>query len=382
VAFKLAWGIGLAMSGGSRVSEEFKAFMIEATNFAALGTIADVVPLVGENRALAHFGLSGLKQSKLVGIRALIASAGLTGQKLDSFAVGFRLAPRLNACGRMGHAALAVEMMTTATEERAAEIAAYLERQNRERQAIERKIAEQAIAQVAELGMDKDSQCAIVLGHAEWHPGVIGIVAARMVERYHRPTVMVALANGHGQGSARSIDGFHLARALSACSEHLETYGGHEMAAGLRIESSKFEAFRDSFCRHASSVLCPEQLVPEMTLDGVAELHQITEAVAADLQRLGPFGHGNPKPLLCCRGVELTAPPRRVGAKGEHLQLLIRKGNCHMRCIAFGFGEQYDQLRPGTILDLAVEPGINEYNGYRNVELKVTALQITPPASM
>src|SRR5206468_831936 len=154
--------------------------LIDATALAALGTIADVVPLTGENRALAHFGLSGLRQSKLVGLRALIASASLTGQTLDSFDVGFKLAPRLNACGRMGHARLAVEMLTTADEAKAAEIASFLETQNRQRQAMERKIVDEAVAQVTDLGLDKDGQCAIVLGHADWHPGVIGIVASRI----------------------------------------------------------------------------------------------------------------------------------------------------------------------------------------------------------
>jgi single-stranded-DNA-specific exonuclease len=183
VAFKLAWGIGLAMSGAVRVNEEFRDFLVEATAFAALGTIADVVPLVGENRVLAYFGLSGLKASKLVGIRALIESANLTGQKLDSFHVGFLLAPRLNACGRMGHARLAVEMLTTTDSAKATEIAVYLEEQNKARQAIERKILEQALAQVAEGGWDADGKCAIVLGQEEWHPGVIGIVASRIVDR-------------------------------------------------------------------------------------------------------------------------------------------------------------------------------------------------------
>ena len=248
VAFKLAWGIGMAVCGSEKVSDAFRAFLLDATALAALGTIADVVPLVGENRALAHFGLGGLKESKLVGLRALIASAGLTGQNLSSFDVGFKLAPRLNACGRMGHARLAVEMLTSADEAKAGEIAQYLEQQNRLRQVMERKIVAQAVEQVTERGFDKDDQCAIVLGHAEWHPGVIGIVASRIVERYHRPAVMVALNNGHGQGSGRSIAGFHLARALHACRQHLDAHGGHEMAAGLKVRTENFEAFRDAFC--------------------------------------------------------------------------------------------------------------------------------------
>jgi single-stranded-DNA-specific exonuclease len=375
VAFKLAWGVGMAMSGANRVSESFRAFLLEATALAALGTIADVVPLVGENRVLAHFGLSGLKASKLVGIRALIESAGLTGQKLDSFHVGFLLAPRLNACGRMGHARLAVEMLTTTDSAKALEIATYLEQQNRARQAIERKILDGALAQVASGGWDKDGKCAIVLGDEGWHPGVIGIVASRLVDRFHRPAIMVALNNGHGQGSGRSIAGFHLAHALHACAEHLESYGGHEMAAGLKVETAKFEDFRRSFCEHASRAVSAEMLVPELKLDSLAEVAQMSPELVRNLQRLGPFGHGNRRPTLCFRDVEISAPPRRVGKTGDHLQLHVRQNGQFIKCIAFGYGELFDHLKVGTRIDLAVEPTINEYNGNTNVELEVKDLQ-------
>jgi single-stranded-DNA-specific exonuclease len=371
VAFKLAWGIGTAMSGASRVSEEFRAFLLDATALAALGTIADVVPLVGENRVLAHFGLGGLTKTRLTGIRALIDSAGLTGQNLDSYDVGFLLAPRLNACGRMGHARLAVEMLTSADDAKAHEIAAYLESQNRQRQALERQILEQAEAMIAEQNLASDGSCALVLGREEWHPGVIGIVASRLVDRYHRPAVMVALNNGHGQGSARSIAGFHLAHALQACTEHLESHGGHEMAAGLKLRTENFPAFQSAFCAHAKSTIAPEQLVPELRVDTLAELRQITEALVGDLARLGPFGHGNRRPVLCCRGVTVAAPPRRVGKAGDHLQLLVRQGETSLKCIAFGCGSLDTKLSPGTTVDLAVEPSINEYNGWRSVELAV-----------
>jgi single-stranded-DNA-specific exonuclease len=375
VAFKLAWGVGLAMNdggaNGGRVSDAFRAFLLDATALAALGTIADVVPLVGENRVLAHFGLGGLTRTQLTGIRALIESAGLTGQNLDSVHVGFLLAPRLNACGRMGHARLAVEMLTSADGAKAREIATYLEQQNRQRQAMERKILEQAEAMIAADGLAAEGRCALVLGREEWHPGVIGIVASRLVDRYHRPAVMVALSNGHGQGSARSIAGFHLARALEACGEHLETYGGHEMAAGLRVATAKFPDFAAAFCAHAGETIAQHQLIPELALDGVAELRHVTHALVVDLKRLGPFGHANRKPVLCCRGVTVASPPRRVGKGGDHLQLTVRQGDATLKCIAFGFAPLDARLAPGTTIDLAVEPTLNEYNGRTNVELEV-----------
>ncbi len=377
VAFKLAWGIGLAMNGAERVSEDFRAFLVEATALAALGTIADVVPLVGENRALAHFGLGGLKRTRLGGLLALIESAGLTGQKLDSFDVGFKLAPRLNACGRMGHARLAVEMLTKASDVQAQEIAIYLEKQNRARQAVEKQILEAALQQAQEQGLDGDDCHGIVLGGEGWHAGVIGIVASRIVDRFHRPTVMVSLNNGHGQGSGRSIAGFHLTKALDACRDHLETFGGHEMAAGLKLKTEHFGEFRDAFAHHAKGCLPADKLVPELAVDCIASLRQFTLALVNDLQRLGPFGHANRRPLLACRGVHMAQPPRRVGKTGDHLQLHVRDETGSMKCIAFGYGSMFDQLGAGARIDLAVEPVINEFNGRSNVELEVKDLIVT-----
>ena len=375
VAFKLAWGIGKAVVGASKVSDTYRAFLLDATALAALGTIADVVPLVGENRILAAYGLSGLQASKLTGIRALIESAQLTGQTLDAYHVGFRLGPRLNASGRMGHAKLAVEMLTDAPMDRAMEIGTFLESQNRERQAIERLILEQAIQQAILLGCDKDDCRAVVLYAEGWHPGVIGIVASRLVERFHRPTVMIAVNNDHGSGSCRSISGFHLANALNACHEFLETHGGHEMAAGLKIKTGHLLAFREAFCAHATEMLTPEQLMPEVNLEATATLSQITAALVKDLSRLGPFGQANRKPLLCVPAVTIANPPRRVGKSGNHLQMLVKQGNATMNCIMFNAPDELAQLTKGDLVDLAVEPQLNEYNGYVSVQLRIEDLR-------
>jgi single-stranded-DNA-specific exonuclease len=375
VAFKLAWGIGKAVVGAARVSDAYRAFLLDATALAALGTIADVVPLVGENRVLAAFGLGGLTASKLTGIRALIESAQLTGQTLDSYHVGFRLGPRLNASGRMGHAKLAVEMLTDASAARAMEIGTFLEGQNRERQTIERTILEQAVQQAMLLGCDRPDCRAVVLGGEGWHPGVIGIVASRIVEKFHRPTVMIALNNGHGSGSARSISGFHLAHALDACGEHLETHGGHEMAAGLKIQSGNLVAFREAFCAHASRMLTPEQLMPEIYLDASATLNEITQPLVKDLQRLGPFGQANRKPLIYIQGVTVASPPRRVGKAGNHLQILVKQGSSTMQCILFNASPGMEKLAKGTVVDLAAEAQLNEYNGYVSVQLCLSDLR-------
>jgi single-stranded-DNA-specific exonuclease len=364
------------MNGAAKVSEPFKQFLLEAMALAALGTIADVVPLVGENRVLARFGLGSIKNTQLTGLRALIDSANLTGENVDSFHVGFLLGPRLNAAGRMGHAKLAVEMLTTAGAERATEIATYLEQQNRLRQQTEKTILDAAIAQAQALKFDTDDHHAIVLGAAGWHPGVIGIVASRIVERFHKPTIMIAInEDGTAQGSGRSIAGFHLARALEACAAHLISHGGHEMAAGLKLRGEKLEDFRAAFLDHAKQTLASEALTPRLHLDALAELKLVNEALVRDLARLGPFGQGNRKPLLCCRGVELAGTPRVVGKDGQHLQLFLKQNGATMKAIAWRCADLLDRLKPGVKIDLAIEPTINEWNGMRRVEVEVKDLQ-------
>jgi single-stranded-DNA-specific exonuclease len=214
---------------------------------------------------------------------------------------------------------------------------------------------------------------------------VIGIVASRIVDRFCKPTIMVAFNanNGNGiigQGSGRSISGFHLTRALEECHDTLEAYGGHEMAAGLKVTPEKFEDFRRCFCQYAMKNLQPEQLIPELKLDAEAELRQVTLPLVKDLQRLGPFGHGNRRPVFVAKNLEIAAAPRRVGKTGDHLSLLVRQGKqgYAMKAIAFGAGDLIDRLPPGAKVDLAFEPTLNEYNGTTSVELEVKDLQVTP----
>ncbi|MCK4602092.1 MAG: single-stranded-DNA-specific exonuclease RecJ, partial [Phycisphaerae bacterium] len=263
VAFKLAWQVAKAISGpnaSGRVDGPMRDFLLDATCLAALGTIADVVPLLGENRVLAVYGLRGLPATKHVGLRALIASARLTGEKLDAYHVGFVLAPRLNACGRMGHAQLAVELLTNAPEARAKKIADYLAKQNTKRQRVERAITEQAVEMIETRGLDDPANRAIVLACEDWHSGVIGIVASRIVGRYHRPAVLIAVNAAGGQGSARSIAGFNMRDALEACGEHLISFGGHAMAGGLRIEQGKIDTFSEAMLQYAGENISDQQL--------------------------------------------------------------------------------------------------------------------------
>jgi len=375
VAFKLAWSLAQRFSGAGRVSQPYRDFLVEATGLAALGTIADVVPLVGENRILAHFGLTGVRNSQLAGLVALVEQSGLTGKKIDSYHVGFWLAPRLNAAGRMGHARLAVELLTRADADRGRQIAEFLDSQNRQRQQVERQITEQARQQVIQSGMDGDAYRAIVLGGEGWHAGVIGIVASRLVDEFHRPVVLLSLDDQIAQGSARSIAGFNMYDGLARCREHLVGFGGHAMAAGLTIEADKVSAFTEAFCTHAGNVLTAQQLQPRLHLDAEVALSDLTEPVVHQILGLGPFGMGNPRPRLATGEVQLKGEPRAVGRGNQHLQFTVSDGQVMLKAIAFGGARFAQPLIDHRRCRLAFRPIINEFNGRRSVELQVEDVQ-------
>ena len=372
VAFKVGWALAQEICGASRVTPEYREHLLDATAFAALGLVADVVPLVGENRVIASFGLRQLCHTNNPGLQALIEVSGLTGKaRYDEFDVGFMLAPRLNAVGRLGHARLAVELFTRATPERAAEIAANLDEQNRKRQKVEQEIVKQAAEMVVARGFDRESCRGIVLASADWHRGVIGIVASRLVDRFHRPTVLISLDGASGQGSGRSIRHFPLHEVLADCKQHLISHGGHAMAAGVKIAANEIDAFTDAFLAQAAQRLTPADLVPKLWLDDQVQLEQLVPAIVESILRMAPFGIGNPRPRLAAGPVDLADEPRTVGQGGKHLQFNVRQGRTYRKAIAFGRGRQLDELRDHRRLQLAFEPIINEWSGRRKVELKV-----------
>jgi single-stranded-DNA-specific exonuclease len=302
-------------------------------------------------------------------------SAGLSDSKVSAYDVGFRLAPRINAAGRMGHARLAVELLTEAGASRAREIALYLEEQNRSRQSTERQILKQACELIEKNKFASDAHRAIVVAAEGWHAGVIGIVASRIVERYHRPAVMIALTNGDGQGSARSIGSFNLAAALARCAEHLVQHGGHAMAAGLKLASAKVGEFREAFVDVANNSLTGDDLVPKLRLDAEAALSELTLPAAEMVAALGPFGTGNPRPLLATDWVELAAEPRAVGSKENHLQASFRQNGLLMRGVGFGLANHLEDLKQHRRCRVAFEPVVNEFNGRRSVEMHIVDMK-------
>jgi len=370
VAFKLAWALATELNGGKKLGPEMRNFMLNATSLAAMGTIADVVDLRGENRILVSYGLKSLSRCDLCGITALIESAGLAGKGLDSIDIGFRLAPMLNAAGRMGHARLAVELLTSESQVRSAQIAEYLKGQNELRRRCEQKIYKQACKMILEQGANHPDRRSIVLASEDWHTGVIGIVASRLVERFYRPTILINTAseNGIAQGSGRSVPGFCLLSAIKACSGHLTGFGGHEMAAGLTIPAEKVGPFAADFEEYARQNLNEEDVLARLRIDAEAKLGQFNRDMVAELEMLGPFGQGNPQPVFATMGVRLACPPRRVGSAGNHLQMTITDGLATIRCIGFRFGRFEKKLLEHEFFDVAYRPQLNTYNGYTHVQ--------------
>lgn len=376
VAFKLAWAIGQAVAGSDKCDAMFRELLVHLLPLAALGTIADIVPLTGENRVIARHGLIGLRNTPLRGLRALLEIAGLLGGQVDDYDVGFKLAPRINAAGRMGHARLAVELFTHADEQRASEIALYLEDHNRNRQATERRIAAQAIELIERGKLARDAARAIVVSSENWHAGVIGIVASRIVDRFHRPAVVISTSNGEGQGSARSIDGFDLHAGLEAVSQHLLAFGGHTMAAGLRIATDKIDEFTEAFVAVANNRINGASLRPRLRLDAEVLLSELTMDTAQVVAGLGPFGMANPRPRVASGWLDVAAEPRCVGRDKKHLQLSLRENGTVMRGIGFGLADVAEDIKHRRRCRVAFEPMINDFNGRRSVEMKIVDVQV------
>lgn len=371
VAFKLAWAVCARLGDGKRAQPRMREFLLSAIGLAAIGTVADVVPLVGENRVLVRYGLSALRERAGIGLQALFQVVGLHEKKdFDAEDIGFALAPRINAAGRLGQARLAVELLTTDNVERARMLAAYLDEQNKTRQTVERKIARQA-REIIEQHPEWESHPVLVVAHHEWHAGVIGIVASRIAEQFEKPTVLIALnaQEGVGQGSARSFAGFDLHAGLLECASLLHTCGGHQAAAGLRIAADRVDAFRIAFCEAARNhTVSPGDL--ELSIDAEVRLADLTVRSVMELDRLGPFGRSNPRPVFSSSQVELAEPPRTMGEGDRHLSLRVRHYGKVLRAVAFGRGEWAREIAAATgPLAISFAPIINRFRGQENVEL-------------
>jgi single-stranded-DNA-specific exonuclease len=346
-------------------------------DLVALATIADVVPLLDENRSLAIAGLRSLARTQRPGLQALMRNARVDPAAVDAAAVGFRLAPRINAAGRLGRPDAALELLLTTDAGEGARLAEELETLNRDRQAVEDRILRAAVAEVESWPDERRRRRGYVIWGEDWHEGVIGIVASRLVERFNRPVVLIAGADGDWKGSGRSLPAFDLHGALAACSEHLKRFGGHRAAAGVSIDPASLEAFARAFAAHADATLADEDLAPVTRIDAIVPGSALTLGLAAELERLAPFGLGNPDVTLLVAACEAVQPG--VVGEGKHLRFRIRQGGRDAgTAIAFGLGPQFDRVARQGRHDVACRLKENRWNGVVSPQLVIRRLFDTP----
>lgn len=355
VAFKFASAVGEELGFPE---ERLSAFL----DLVAIATIADLAPLTAENRALVRWGLKVLLRTPNPGLRALIRTAGLDGgDAITAGQVGFVLAPRLNAVGRVSDPMIAVRLLLTDDSAEAQTLAERLEVENHRRRELDEETLADALA-VLEREYDPNRDWGVVLASDRWHPGIIGIVASRIVERIHRPTVLIALSGNEGKGSARSIRGFHLHEAFVSCAEHLARFGGHSAAAGCSIQAERVQAFREAFNAAAHRALTPESLIPKVRIDGELPLAHANAETVRLLKHFEPFGIGNPAPLFAAYGVRLEGVPRVVGK--AHLKLILRADDARLDAIGFGMADRIRECGPGGRgIDVVFRLEENEWRG-------------------
>jgi single-stranded-DNA-specific exonuclease len=364
VAFKLM----LALARVLGASDEPILRMLD---LVALATIADIAPLRGENRVLARYGLRVMAETTNVGLRALIRAAGLDGKPLTAGRVGYVLAPRLNAVGRLGHALRGVELLTTESEHEANAIARELEEMNRARQALDRQTLARAWQRIERL--DLDATFGIVLAEQGWHPGVVGIVASRVVEEVCRPTLLIALDGDEGKGSGRSVPAFDLHAALSECRDLLVRFGGHRAAAGVTVRASRVDELAARFNCIAAERLTADDLVPEVRVDLELALSEVTFDLESLLRHFEPFGAGNATPVLLSRGVRLAAPPRVVGQ--GHLKLRLAGAGAELDAVGWGMGALAPSLDPHASFDVAFRLERDDWNGEQRLQAKLADIR-------
>ena len=374
VAFKVMWALCQRVSQAKRVTDRLRHFLLSAMGLAAIGTVADVVPLLDENRVIVRHGLTTLKAQPSIGLQALLQVAKLSQKRqFGSDDIAFGLAPRLNAAGRLGQARLAIELLTTESPDRARELAEFIEELNESRIGIERSIQLAARKQIQDEFRENDP--AFVLAGRGWHQGVVGIVAGRLADQFHRPVVVLAMDEvgvKPASGSGRCIPGLNLNDALGACQEFLLKFGGHAAAAGLTIEERQIEPFRQAFINHVRQLLTDADLKPQLYIDAEAALPQLTLRTVEHLELLSPFGQNHPHPTLCARGVTLGNQPKKIGKGERHLSVMLQQGNIKLRAIGFHQGEWAEALaRLDGPFDIAYRPFINEFNGWRSVEVQL-----------
>ncbi len=369
-AYKLLEGLVLACQADP-------AILDSVIDLVAIATIADLVPLVDENRALARRGIRRIGEGKRIGLEALLRVAKVDARVIDAAAIGFRVGPRLNAAGRLEHADAALRLMMTKDPREAHALAEQLDGLNRRRRVIEDRILREALDVYAASPPARQAALGIVLASDGWHAGVVGIVASRVVERLRRPVVLIALDGDTGQGSGRSIEAFDLHAALAVCDPFLERWGGHRAAAGVSLRTDQVDAFAEAFAAHATMLLTGADLRAVERIDAVVSLIDVTLETATDLARLEPVGMGNPAITVLIPAAELT-DVRRIGSEGKHIDMRVRTAAGSCRAVAWSSGDRFDELSSGVRMDVAARIERSVWQGAERVELITRAVQPLP----
>jgi len=374
--FRELAGVGVAYKLADALYEklgEDKTFLHEHLDLVGLGTVADIVPLTGENRILAKFGLRTLERTSKPGLKALMQVAGLWGSELSSWHIVFVLAPRLNAVGRVSDPTIAFKLLVSRSHQEAMELAHLLEEENRRRKELDERIFAEAVENAEKTMRPGDR--ALVLVSDNWHLGVIGIVASRLVEKYYRPVVLISTIDGVGKGSARSIPGFHLLDAIRDSGDLLTKFGGHKYAAGLCIENDKIEEFRARFLEYAAQHLSDEDLIPQLSIDAKINPDEIDLNLIKWLDLFAPYGPDNMRPVFLIENAQLANEPKIVGT--NHLRFRIKNSHGTLDTIGFGFGEYRDPISMRTRpLNLAVVVEKNTYFGEPEVQLRIKDIKL------
>ena len=372
VAFKLVHALVLHTSLGSRLGTDAQTFLAQSLQYVALATVADIVPLTFENRSMVKLGMEAINFDPIPGIRALIDTSGLKPQRIATGQVVFVLAPRINAVGRLGDAMRAVRLLTSDSYGEALTVAQVLEDENMQRRKIDEETFMQA-QQTVDAELAAEDTC-IVLHRDTWHPGVIGIVASRLVERYYRPVVLMTTVDGVAKGSARSVSGFNIYEALKQCQTSLIQFGGHKYAAGLTVAIDKLAEFKSAFHAVTDRELTREMLTPEIRIDAEMHVSEISPTFIRTLGKFAPFGPENMRPVFATRNVDVVGSPRIVGK--DHLKFKVRSSGHVVDAIGFGLGRLMDRVQPGRKgLDLAFSLDEGEYGGQLVPQLKIRDLK-------
>ena len=370
--FELA-GVGVAFQLCRALAKHFlgnisSEGILKYADLAAIGTIADVVPLLGDNRIIVKLGISKLKTSENIGLKTLIKEIGLKQEKISSGQVAFMVAPRLNAAGRMHSAMESVTLLTTDSQETASDKAKLLCAENTNRQKTEKEVLASAVEMVKS-SVNLDNELVIVLENDEWHEGVIGIVASRLVEMFHRPAMLICTQKKEAKGSGRSISGFKLIDALRECKDCLIRFGGHSYAAGLSINKDNIKNFRNKINRIAAKLIAKEHLQPKLCIDLALSPSNITKKFLLEIEHLEPYGMGNPKPVFIAKGLELGFSPRKVGA--DHIKLTLSQQGRQFEAIGFRMADHMDDYKAQNHIDIIYTPEINLWQGRKSLQLNL-----------